>query len=105
MGTNKTIQLTSPIELHGQIFKELAFKEPTGAQYLDLGEPKTLVKTKDNSLFWSENDFAIARYLEVCAGGEFGPVLVKSLSLADARKAKEIILSFFTDPDRATSEK
>jgi hypothetical protein len=101
----KMLKLNAPIELHGKTISELVFKEPTGAQYLDLGEPWIIARTKDGSSYGAENDGVIKKYVETCVQGDDGPIVLTLLGFADARRAKGIVLSFFSDADQATSEK
>lgn len=97
----KTLKLMSPVQLHGAMISEISFREPRGGEFLDLGEPRVITRTKDDSIFLIENDAAIKAYVQSCVEGNDGPVVLQLLSLADMRAAKELVLSFFTDADAA----
>jgi len=98
---SKKLSLSKPIEIHDEIISELEFKEPTGAIFLDLGEPRILSKSKDDILYLIDNDAVIKDYMHRCVMGEHGQTLLHMLNLKDARAARELVLSFFTDADQA----
>jgi hypothetical protein len=107
--TNKTIQLKKPIELAGgEIVKEVQIKEPIGALYIEHGDPRMLVKNADQALYWVEDRAAIKGYLEACIlnqAGQPDPFLLRLMSLADIKRVKDVLLSFFTIADEAIYEK
>lgn len=96
----KTIVLSKPIEMHGDIIKEIKLKEPTGSQYLSYGEPRILARNSDATVYWVEDRVSIRSYLDVCIDHEMGSHLIPLLTLADVRRAKDAILSFFTEADQ-----
>ena len=40
---SKKVTLQKPFEAHGKLTTEIELKEPTGALYIKLGDPRTLV--------------------------------------------------------------
>lgn len=99
----KTLVLADVRELNSQTVSELQFKEPTGGIYLDLGEPRIWTKTKDGQYFLMENDATIKVYVEQCLVNHEQIPLLRHLSLRDARAARELVMSFFTEGDAEKS--
>ncbi|VFU07935.1 hypothetical protein [Methylocella tundrae] len=99
----KTIALAQPVELHGKMITEIAIKEPTGGQYLDFGEPHIYTQSS-GGFFAVEDKSVVANYLDACVQHESGSHVLRLLSLADARKVKKELLSFFTVGAQETSE-
>ncbi len=99
MAKSKTIELSFPVEWHKEKVDSVDIREPTGGDYLDLGDPRKVVQRIDGSVLWEENNAVIKSYLERCVivkqGG--GPAFVRILDLADARKLKLELFGFFTD--------
>ena len=98
----KTIQLSQPVEMHGKRVTEIVLNEPTGGQYLDFGEPRTVVNAS-GGLFYTENDAVISAYLDACVKHEAGVHVLRLLSLTDAMNVKKALLGFFTDAAQASS--
>lgn len=90
-----TIKLERPVELHGKMVGEIELREPTGAEYIDFGEPRVLAKNKDDTLFWVETSAAIKAYLSACLVSEAGTHILPLLSMADARSIKHALFGFF----------
>ncbi|VTZ27907.1 conserved hypothetical protein [Methylocella tundrae] len=97
----KTIVLAEPVEMHGRRIAEIVLREPTGANYLDFGDPFTAVNS-NGGFFFAEDKAVVANYLDACVQHESGAHVLRLLSLADARKVKKELLSFFTDAAPAT---
>ena len=103
MPKSTLIKLKEPVFLHDQHITELRFREPTGGQYLDIGEPRMLARNVDGTLYWVEDREAIKRYVDACLDHEFGGPIIRLLGLADAKLAKDTVLGFFTTADQETS--
>lgn len=101
--SKKKIVLEQPVEMHGRRIAEITLREPTGANYLDFGDPHFLANSQ-GGLFQVERDDVIARYLDACVDHEAGAHLLRLLSLQDARAVKVALLSFFTRSAPETSE-
>lgn len=97
MPVTKTIVLTKPIDLHGKREVEIKLREPSGADYIRIGEPRVLVYSATGSGYWVEQPDAIAAYCERCIEHDLGGDLIKILTLEDAMAVKEGVLSFFSD--------
>jgi hypothetical protein len=90
------IELVDAIQWHGQPLAAIELKEPTGAQYADLGEPRLIVRLADGGGYWIEQPTVIRAYLERCIAHEGGADLLSLMSLADAMRVKEQLIGFFT---------
>lgn len=99
----KTITLTTPVELHGRPITVVILREPTGANYLDLGEPFALVGIKGGGVFRAEKEDVIRSYLGVCVDHDAGDHLVRMMSFRDARALVRALLDFFTESDQGIS--
>lgn len=91
------VKLTKPIAWASGTITELTIKEPTGQQYIDLGEPRTPVFSADNSGYWVEIPEKIKQYLDLCIEHEGGSLVLAQANIADARKIKAALLRFFTE--------
>jgi hypothetical protein len=95
---NVSIKLTKSVEIFGKRVGTVELKEPTGGQYVGLGDPRTLVFNASGSGYWVENAESIRKYLDLLiihdAGGDS---IVSVLGLEDAMAVKEALFGFFTD--------
>lgn len=90
-----TIKLIDPLEWHQDMLTSVDLREPTGRQYVELGEPRVLVRLADGGGYWIEQPSAITAYLERCIVHEGGVDLLNRMSLADAMNIKGELLGFF----------
>jgi hypothetical protein len=91
--TEKTITLSTPITVHGGVTTQVVVREPKGKDYIELGHPTTLVRTK-NGVAEVQNDDVIAAYINRCV--DVDPLLlVQQASLKDAMAIKDAVLDFF----------
>lgn len=102
MAKTITLKLQEPVTLHEKTISEIVLKEPTGAQYLDVGEPRLLARHNDGTLYWVEDQAAIKTYLDLCIVHDHGPAILRLLALTDSRRAKSAFLDFFSDGDQTT---
>jgi hypothetical protein len=93
---NKSIKLEKPIELHGKKSPEIEIKEPSGALYVKLGDPRLLVFNPSGSGYWIEQNETIKAYLEALLDHPLGGDVVALLSLRDVMALKEALFDFFT---------
>lgn len=92
----KTIQLDKPVVWPGgPTITKIGLKEPTGQQFIDLGEPRVLVTNRSGSMVLSELPETIKGYLDLCIDHEAGSALIALLSLSDTRKIKSALFDFF----------
>ena len=104
------IQLSEPLPWFSKTIEKLVVKEPSGALYLDLGEPRFFVRAADGTIFPIEREDVVAKYLGqivVYENGEHvdgGAVpLLRALPLADTMALKGALLDFFVDAASTTS--
>ena len=90
-----TIKLDKPIRWMGVGVTEIRLKEPTGQQFIDLGEPRVVVSNRNGSMVWAEIQDTIKAYLDRCIDHDGGVALVALLSLSDTRKLKSALFDFF----------
>jgi hypothetical protein len=98
--TTKTITLEKPVSLFGAQISEVRIKEPTGLQYLQLGDPRMPVSMGDGGGYWIEQPKIIQDYLDrILDHGDGktkdGGSLIALLSFADARAIKKALFDFF----------
>jgi hypothetical protein len=105
MSQSKTITLLNPITLFDKPIAGFEFKEPTGRQYADFGEPFLYVRNPDGAIYTVEQNDVIKRYLDACIDHESGGHLLALLSLADVKQLKRTLFDFFTDADAALYSK
>jgi hypothetical protein len=95
-----TITLQKPVSLFGVEVREIRVKEPTGLQYLQLGDPRMPVSMGNGGGYWIEQPKIIQDYLErVLDYGDGrskdGGSLLALLSFADAKVVKQSLFDFF----------
>jgi hypothetical protein len=96
MAETRTIKLVTPISWHGATLTLLTLKEPRGRDYIDLGEPRLMVRMSDGSSYFVEQTHIVKAYLDRCIDHEAGDFLLSLLSLADAQNLKAALLDFFS---------
>jgi len=90
------VKLTKPIEWFGRKLAEIELREPTGAEYVRLGDPRVLVYSQTGAGYFVEQNEVIEQYLDVCIALDGGGAAVMSqLSLQDAMAVKMELLGFF----------
>jgi hypothetical protein len=93
-----SVTLSKPVSIFGKTVGSVELKEPNGAMFVRLGEPRTLVFNASGSGYWVENGEAIRNYLDVLIVSETGGEAVMALlTLEDAVVVKETLFGFFTD--------
>ena len=93
---NKSIKLEKPIELYGKKSSAIELKEPTGALYVKLGDPRLVVFNPSGSGYWIEQNDTIKAYLEALIDHPLGADVISMLSLRDVMALKEALFDFFT---------
>ncbi len=97
--TSTTIKLAKPFQHFDTTVAEIEVKEPTGALFTKLGEPRVMVLNATGSGYWVEQPDTIRGYLEqvIKHAGEpaLGADILTRLSLEDAKAAKDALLDFF----------
>lgn len=91
--TDKSIILSTPITVHGGVTGKVTVREPKGKDYIELGHPTTLVRTR-HGMAEVQNDDVIAAYINRCV--DVDPLLLlQQASLKDAMAIKDAVLDFF----------
>jgi hypothetical protein len=97
-----TITLAKPLTGHGKTVTTVEVREPTGREFLELGEPRSLVKAAGGALVFADNDSAIQSYVEKCIEGD-ALLVIGQASLVDMMKIKKAVLDFFTAANMASA--
>ena len=96
----KIIRLTKPVEAFGKTYSEITLREPTGAIFSRLGQPRiAVVNSNAGSGYWVERDEVISAYLDrlVQMDGAESVVVLQQLSLADSISLRAALFSFFDE--------
>lgn len=102
MSKTEKLKLIHPVEIHDVVVEEIVIREPTGRQYLAIGEPRMLARNADGTAYQVEDQTAIRAYIEGCVvEGKDTPGVTQLLSLTDVRRVKDAVLGFFIDADLA----
>lgn len=96
-----TVPLSEPIKGHAGDIRQVVLREPTGSEYIELGEPYVIARNKDGTMYSVENDQVIATYLERCVV-EPDALLLKQMGLKDGMAVKAALLDFFHGARAAT---
>jgi hypothetical protein len=104
-----TVVLEKPVTLFGAQISEVRVNEPTGLQYLQLGDPRMAVSMGDGGGYWIEQPKVIQDYLErILDHGDGrskdGGSLLALLSLADVKAIKGALFGFFLPASARRSE-
>ncbi len=92
-----TVKLATPVVVHEKVISEIELREPSGGEYVRLGDPRVLVRSQTGSGYFVEQNDVISQYVEKCivAPGEVAVALRELLSLEDMMAIKMAILDFF----------
>jgi hypothetical protein len=94
----RTIKLAKPLTGHSGLIHEIVMREPTFAEYLEIGEPRTLFFTEAGTPMVVENNDNIRRYIELCVQKPADALVLEQGGLQLARQLKKAVLDFFQDP-------
>lgn len=97
-----TIKLSTPITAHDAQVTELTLREPTTADYIEIGAPMLIVMGDDDSAGVRIQPKAIARYISKLAG--IPPSSVSALALNDFQACSKAVMGFFGENEAATSQ-
>jgi len=98
----KTITLEEPILWVDKRLTEITIREPTCAEFINIGEPQIWARSADGGIFVVEQPAVIKQYLDYCLMIENGPHAFSLLSLQDGKAIKGALLSFFTEAEAMT---
>ena len=97
------IKLTTPVEAFNRRYTEVTLREPTGALFLRLGEPRIPVLSGESGgYYFVEQAPIINAYLEKLVSVDDNndiavtSAVLSQISLADAARIKEALFRFFT---------
>ncbi len=94
-----TVKLATPVVAHEKVVSEIELREPTGGEYVRLGDPRVLVRSQTGSGYFVEQNDVIAQYVEKCmvapADAGVAAAVRELLSLEDMMAVKMAILDFF----------
>lgn len=93
----KIVKLAKPIELFGKRVAEVELREPSGGDYVRIGDPRVAVHSPTGSAYWVEQNEIVEKYFDKCIVHEAGGAIVNMLGLEDAMAVKAEILGFFTE--------
>jgi hypothetical protein len=94
-GNRRIVKLSTPIEWFGKRLAEIELREPTGAEYVRLGDPRVLVRSQTGAGYFVEQNEVIEKYLDVCITLDGGAAVMAKLGLQDAMAVKMDMLGFF----------
>lgn len=89
------IPVTPPLMGHSGPIDEVVLREPGFDDYLELGDPITIARAPDGSVFAVENAVVIRAYIERCLVAPTDLLLLEAGGFRLARQIKEAILGFF----------
>ena len=97
----KIVKLLRPFPwVDGQMVTQITLKEPSGRQYVKLGDPRVLVWNTSGGGYWVEQQEVIAAYLESCIvqdsdAAVLGAQILDRLALEDVMGVKAALFDFF----------
>lgn len=94
MPATAIVKLLAPFEHHGVTIDSVELREPSGALYAQLGDPRILVRNADGG-YYVEKDDVIRRYLDRSIVHQDGSVLLGLMSMPDVMQIKEQLFLFF----------
>lgn len=100
MAKTVVVKLFEPFELFNEVISEVVLKEPSGAQFAELGEPQVWVYSADGSTYAVEQTSVLRKYVEKSIQHSGGSDLLKMMSLGDVMQVKKELLGFFTEASK-----
>ena len=94
MPATKTIELAQPFEHHGATVTHVELKEPSGALYAQLGEPRILVRNTEGGYYVEQTEI-IKKYIDKLVVHQDGALLLTLMDLSDVMQIKEELFGFF----------
>jgi hypothetical protein len=94
----KSVPLQKPFPGAEGIVSTVIVREPSGSEYLQLGEPKTWVRAA-GGMALVENDDVIRKYVERCIVKPDPLLALNQLSLKDMRAVRDAVLGFFSEEE------
>jgi hypothetical protein len=91
----KIVKLATPIVWFEKKVTEIELREPTGGEYVRLGDPRVLVRAQTGSGYFVEQNEVIEKYLDACIMLDGGGTIMNLLGLEDAMAVKMAMLDFF----------
>jgi hypothetical protein len=94
---SKKVVLEKSVQWFDRVVREIEIREPTCAEFIDLGEPKIWARSADGGIFAIEQSAVVKQYLDRCLNIENGSAIFGILSLKDGQAIKGAFFGFFTD--------
>lgn len=95
-----TFDLTKPIVTHEGSVTTVTVREPTGREYLELGEPYTWQRPVGGDPVMIEVPGVLQAYAEKCLVKP-GPEFMAQIGLADMMRLKDALTGFFAAAQKA----
>lgn len=89
------VPLPDPVETHEGFVQVAVFREPVARDFFALGEPMQAVRGADGEVFIVEKDAVIEGYLSRLVQAPLDPIILGSMSLANAMACREDFVGFF----------
>ena len=80
---------------HSGPIVEVVLREPDFDTYLELGDPVTVARAPDGSIFTVENNVVIRTYIERCLVAPKDPLVLEAGGFRLARQLRDAVLGFF----------
>jgi hypothetical protein len=93
-----TVKLDEPVQWFNSLIGEIVVKEPTAAQFIEIGDPTIWARSLSGAVFQIEQGDAIKRYMDVCLDVENGGSFLALLPMSEGQKIKGALLGFFSAP-------
>jgi hypothetical protein len=96
-----TVNLSKPINAHGEERRELELREPSGEDLMEIGYPYIVVQSDTGGQGVELRPKVVARYVSKLA--QIPMSSVKQIGLADLQKLQGIVMGFFGQEEAATT--
>ena len=94
MPATTTVKLLAPFEHHGATIDSIELREPSGALYAQLGEPRILVRNAEGGYYVEQTEI-IKKYIDKLIVHQDGALLLTLMDLSDVMQIKEELFGFF----------
>jgi hypothetical protein len=94
---SKIVILEKTVTWFDKNIKSIEIREPTCAEFIDIGEPKIWARSADGGIFAIEQSAAVKMFLDRCLNVENGSAIFSLLSLKDGQALKGALFGVFTD--------
>lgn len=99
-GRTVTVKLDKPIVGHGGVVTKAVVREPTYAEYMQIGDPFLIGLSESRIPFFIEDAAVISKYCEILLV-EPDALIIEQGGMELAKKIRAAVKSFFRDGDEA----